>query len=92
MNGSDWYGRGVSTNVSHATTLGDRGRFVIPSDVRERHGWAPGTSLVAIDTDAGLILMSSDQALEWLRSRLEGRDLVGELLADRRREAEAGNS
>lgn len=92
INGSDWYGRGMSSNVSHATTLGDRGRFVIPSDVRERHGWAPGTSLVAIDTDAGLILMSSDQALEWLRSRLEGRDLVGELLADRRREAEAENS
>ena len=87
-----WYGRGMSANVPHATTLGDRGRFVIPSDVRERHGWAPGTSLVAIDTEAGLILMSADQALDWLRSRLEGRDLVGELLADRRREAEADNA
>jgi len=53
--------------------------------------WVSGTSLVAVDTGAGLILMSSDQALEWLRSRLEGRDLVGELLADRRREVESGN-
>ena len=53
--------------------------------------WVSGTSPVAVDTDAGLILMSSDQALEWLRSRLEERDLVGELLADRRREVEAGN-
>jgi bifunctional DNA-binding transcriptional regulator/antitoxin component of YhaV-PrlF toxin-antitoxin module len=74
------------SNVAHAVALGDRGRFVIPSDVRDRHGWTQGTSLVAVDTDAGLILMSTTEALDWLRSRLEGRDLVAELLAERRAE------
>ena len=71
-------------NISHAIAMGDRGRFVIPRDVRERHAWQEGTPLVAIDTDAGLIVMSTDEALTWLRSRLEGRDLVAELLAERR--------
>jgi len=74
-------------SASHAVTLGDRGRFVIPRDVRERHGWQSGAPLVAIDTDAGLVIMSTDEALKWLRSRLEGRDLVAELLADRLAEA-----
>lgn len=75
-------------NISHAIAMGDRGRFVIPRDVRERHAWQEGTPLVAIDTNAGLIVMSTDEALTWLRSRLEGRDLVAELLAERRAEVE----
>ncbi len=39
---------------------------------------------MALDTDAGVLVMSADEALTWLRSRLEGRDLVAELLAERR--------
>ena len=84
-----WYFAPMAANVSHSVSLGDRGRFVIPSEVRERHGWNTGTSLVAVDTDAGLILMSTDEALAWLRSRVEGRDLVAELLAERRAEVAA---
>jgi bifunctional DNA-binding transcriptional regulator/antitoxin component of YhaV-PrlF toxin-antitoxin module len=61
---------------------------VIPSEVRERHGWQSGTRLVAIDTDAGLIVMSTEEALSWLQSRLAGRDLVAELLAERHAEVE----
>ena len=83
-----WYGTSMAGNLSHAVALGDRGRFVIPSEVRERHGWNTGESLIAVDTDAGLIVMSTDEALAWLQSRLEGRDLVAELLADRRAEVE----
>ena len=56
--------------------------------VRARHGWDAGTFLVAVDTDAGLIVMSTDEALAWLQSRLAGRDLVAELLAERRTEVE----
>lgn len=78
----------MGANISHPVSLGDRGRFVIPSDVRERHGWDTGTALVAVDTDAGLIVMSTDEALAWLQSRLEGRDLVAELLTERRAEVE----
>ena len=76
----------VAANETHAIALGDRGRFVVPAAVRERHGWSSGQALVALDTDAGLLVMSADEALSWLRSRLEGRDLVAELLAERRAE------
>lgn len=69
--------------------LGDRGRFVVPLEVRDRHGWDQGTALVALDTDAGMLLMDSDEALAWLRSRLTGRDLVAELIADRRADVES---
>jgi len=91
-NAHEWYGAAVAGNLSHSVALGDRGRFVIPSEVRERHGWNTGESLIAVDTDAGLIVMSTDEALTWLRSRLEGRDLVAELLADRRAEVEREGS
>ena len=64
-------------------SLGGRGRLVIPIDGRERHGWETGTPLVSIDTDAGLLVMSAKEGLAWLRSRIQGRDLVAELLAER---------
>ena len=79
----------MSTNVAHPMALGDRGRLVIPIDVRERHGWETGTPLVSIDTDAGLLVMSAKEGLAWLRSRLQGRDLVAELLAERAAEVAA---
>ena len=71
---------------SQATALGDRGRLVIPIEVRDRHGWEAGTPLVTIDTEAGVLVMSADEGLAWLRARLDGRDLVGELLDERRAE------
>lgn len=46
----------------------------------------------SVDTDAGLLVMSTDEALTWLQSRLEGRDLVAELLAERRAEVERENA
>jgi len=73
----------MSTPSAHPLALGDRGRVVIPLEVRTRHGWEQGTDLLAVDTDAGVLLLSADQGLAWLRSRLEGRDLVAELLAER---------
>ena len=79
----------MSTNVAHPIALGDRGRLVIPIDVRERHGWETGTPLVSIDTDAGLLVMSAKEGLAWLRSRMLGRDLVAELLAERAAEVAA---
>jgi bifunctional DNA-binding transcriptional regulator/antitoxin component of YhaV-PrlF toxin-antitoxin module len=87
-----WYYFAMSNNVSHSVALGDRGRFVIPIEVRDRHGWGTGASLIAVDTDAGLIVMSTDEALTWLQSRLDGRDLVAELLAERRAEVERENA
>lgn len=78
----------MAGTTAHALTVGDRGRFVLPAEIRERHGWEPGTALVAIDTDTGLLVMSVDEGLAWMRHRLEDRDVVGELLADRRAEVD----
>ncbi len=87
-----WYYLVMSNNVSHSVALGDRGRLVIPIEVRDRHGWDTGAPLIAVDTDAGLLVMSTDEALTWLQSRLEGRDLVAELLSERRAEVERENA
>jgi bifunctional DNA-binding transcriptional regulator/antitoxin component of YhaV-PrlF toxin-antitoxin module len=56
----------------------------MPSEIRERHNWHSGTPLIAVDTEVGVVVMSTDEALSWLRTRVEGRDLVAELLAERR--------
>lgn len=78
----------MSDATTHTITVGDRGRFVLPSDVRDRHGWHTGTELVAVDTDTGLLVLSVDEALLWLRRRTVGRDLVQELLDERHAEVQ----
>lgn len=79
----------MTAEAAHAITVGEKGRVVLPATLRARHGWEPGARLVAVDTELGAVLVSADDALRWLRARWEGRDLVGELLAERRREARA---
>lgn len=75
--------------ASHPVTIGEKGRLVLPIDVRSRHGWEAGSQLVAIDTELGMLLVSVEDGLRWLRARWEGRDLVAELLGERRREVDA---
>lgn len=36
-------------------TMGDRGRLVVPADVRKRRGLTEGTPLVLVDTDDGIV-------------------------------------
>jgi AbrB family looped-hinge helix DNA binding protein len=67
--------------------MGDRGRLVIPAEVRERTGLAEGTALVLLETPTGLVLLTRPQLQELVRADLAGLDLVGELLAERRAEA-----
>lgn len=67
--------------------MGDRGRLVIPAELRDRAGLGPGAELVLLDTPSGLALLSREQLLQRVRADLAGLDLVGELLADRRRAA-----
>jgi AbrB family looped-hinge helix DNA binding protein len=67
--------------------VGDKGRVVIPADLRARHQWATGATLVVIDTEIGVLLASRDVVERVVRERLSGRDLVAELFADRRNEA-----
>ncbi|MFT4287935.1 MAG: AbrB/MazE/SpoVT family DNA-binding domain-containing protein [Nocardioides sp.] len=68
--------------------MGDRGRLVVPADIRERGGLVAGTPLVMVETPAGLILMTREQLKRRIRDQLAGHDLVADLLADRRAAAQ----
>lgn len=74
--------------MAHPVALGDRGRFVIPAEVRQRHGWDKGSPLVSIDAEEGFLVMSAERALKLIRESFQGRDPVAELLADRKSEAD----
>ena len=63
--------------------MGDRGRLVIPAQVRERAGLREGVPLVLLETEAGIVLVTRAQLRERVRSDLAGLDLVGEMLSQR---------
>lgn len=71
-------------NGTHTLSVGDRGRLVIPAEVRERAGLTEGTPLVMLDTPSGLVLLTRDQLRDRVRGELDGLDLVSELLEERR--------
>ena len=72
----------------HAISLGDCGEVVIPREFLGRHGWDAGMSLISVDADPGVIVTSTDEALSWLQSQLDGRDFVATLLDERLAEVE----
>jgi len=74
--------------TTFTVTMGDRGRLVIPSALRERAGLDPGTALVLVETPRGVVLLTRAQLKEMVRADLAGMDLVGDLLEGRRRDAE----
>lgn len=74
---------------TYATSMGDRGRLVIPAELRERAGLTTGTPLILLDSRSGVVVMTRAQAREHLRRQLQDADLVRDLLAERRRAAEA---
>ncbi len=74
---------------TYSVVMGDRGRLVVPAELRERLNLTPGTPLVLFETSSGVVLTTREQLKALVRERLADRDLVAELLADRRREAAA---
>lgn len=70
-----------------AVTMGDRGRLVVPAPLRAAAGLSDGAPLVLVDTSGGVLMMTREQALAHLRHQLAGRDLVADLLAERRASA-----
>jgi bifunctional DNA-binding transcriptional regulator/antitoxin component of YhaV-PrlF toxin-antitoxin module len=69
--------------------MGDRGRLVIPANLRERAGLVEGRPVVLLETARGIVLLTREQLKELVRADLSGLDLVGELLSERRRDAAA---
>ncbi len=74
---------------TYQVVMGDRGRLVIPADLRKRAGLAEGTALILIETPAGLVLLTRPQLQELVRADLAGLDLVNELLSERHADAAA---
>jgi len=69
--------------------MGDRGRLVVPAELRERLNLKPGTPLVLLETPQGVVLATREQVKTLVRAGLQGLDLVSELLEDQRRQAVA---
>jgi AbrB family looped-hinge helix DNA binding protein len=80
------------THERFTAHVGDRGRFVLPADVRRRLHLEPGDLLVIdVDDDTLVVRKATDVAhgfRGFLRDNAPGRDLAGELLDERRVEAE----
>jgi AbrB family looped-hinge helix DNA binding protein len=79
----------MTVSGTYYVVVGDRGRVVVPAEVRERAGLSEGTRLVLIETPNGLILLTREQLKARVRAELAGLDLVKELLAERRAQADA---
>jgi AbrB family looped-hinge helix DNA binding protein len=67
--------------------MGDRGRLVVPAELRERLGLVPGSPLLLIEAADGLVVTTRDGARDVVRRQLRGASLVDELLTERRDEA-----
>jgi AbrB family looped-hinge helix DNA binding protein len=67
--------------------MGDRGRLVIPAELRVRSGLREGDQLVFVESASGIVMLTREQLLSRVREDLAGVDLVGDLLDERRRAA-----
>lgn len=78
--------------AAYAVTMADRGRLVLPAEVRERLNIREGDRLtLRIDPDGTIRLQTAAAFARSLRGMFKhlapGRSLVDELIAERRREA-----
>jgi AbrB family looped-hinge helix DNA binding protein len=74
---------------TYPIVMGDRGRLVVPAELRQRLKLKAGSPLVLLETPQGVVLATREQVKTLVRTGLQGLDLVGELLEDRRRQAAA---
>ena len=57
---------------THTIVMGDRGRLVIPSDVRRRAELSEGKSLILLELDDGIVILTREQLKARVRSSLRG--------------------
>jgi AbrB family looped-hinge helix DNA binding protein len=77
-----WYT--ASMSGTYTVVVGDRGRLVVPAEVRERAGLVEGTTLVLLETPSGIVMMTRGQLRDRVRQELTGLDLIADLLSERR--------
>lgn len=80
----------------YTVRLGDRGRLVLPAELRRKAGLREGEELVAL-FQGGVVHLATRRQLaragRGMFARVaSGRDLVGELLTERREEARRENA
>lgn len=77
---------------TYSVVMGDRGRLVIPADLRERWHLDAGSRVMLIETPEGIVLATREQVKRLVRDQLRGASLVDELVHERRvaARAEAG--
>jgi AbrB family looped-hinge helix DNA binding protein len=68
--------------------VGDRGRLVIPAELRARSGLREGDQLVFVESPIGIVMLTREQLLARVREDLAGVGLVDDLLDERRRAAQ----
>ena len=71
-------------NTTQTLTVGDRGRIVLPADMRAELQIEQGDPLHFVRLETGYLMLSQEQALAFLRQRHHGEHLVDELITDRR--------
>lgn len=71
-------------DTTFVAPMGDRGRLVIPAELRARQHWDQGVPLLMIEAEGGVVLLTREQAKALIRSQLEGESLLEALLAERR--------
>lgn len=64
--------------------MGDRGRLVVPAELRRSAGLTEGTPVILIETSSGVVVMTRAQARAHLRRQLDGQSLTEMLLSERR--------
>jgi bifunctional DNA-binding transcriptional regulator/antitoxin component of YhaV-PrlF toxin-antitoxin module len=79
-----------SSHIDHPIRLGDRGRLVLPAELRRALDVSTGDELVARLDGDGVRIVSRRQLARQARGMLAGigRDLASELMAERRLEAD----
>ena len=70
-------------------TVGNKGRVVLPADIRQGRNWTEGTVLIALETDEGVLLLTRDELLQRVQAEFaeKGKGMLEEFFADRRAEA-----
>ena len=71
-----------------AVIVENGGTVCLPDEILSRHGWTTGAVFVAISSDLGLFLADRVATEHIVGEQLSEHDLPGELVADRRHEAE----
>jgi bifunctional DNA-binding transcriptional regulator/antitoxin component of YhaV-PrlF toxin-antitoxin module len=81
-----------TTSSNHSIRMGGQGRIVVPAALRAELGFDEGVQLIARIEDGELCIATFRANLERIRNLVRehvpaDRDLVAELVAERRREA-----